>query len=87
MIDDQSDGGSWRREMLAGPMTVSQLRDMVSELEHSLSVSRRNFDALRQQNTELVKRLAEAVAKEMEHRAKVVRMERELSEWNSRKTG
>ncbi len=87
MIDNQSDGGAWRREMLAGPMSVSQLREMVSELEHSLTVSRRNFDTLRHQNTELVKRLAEAVGREMEQRALVTRMEREISEWNSRKTG
>lgn len=77
MIDDQSEGGAWRREMLAGPLTVAQLRDMVSELEHSLAVSRRNFDALRRTNIDLVKRLSEAVAKEMECRATVARMERE----------
>lgn len=80
MIDDKSDGGAWRREMLAGPLTVTQLREMVSELEHSLAVSRRNFETMRTQNVDLVKRLAEAVAQEMEARAKAARLEREARE-------
>lgn len=86
VIDVESEGGAWRRELLARPLNVSQLRDMVGELEHSLAVSRRSFEAMREQNLELVKRLAEAVAREMEQRARVVRLEQELQKWNTRKT-
>ena len=86
VIDVDSDGGAWRRELLARPLSVPQLRDMVGELEHSLAVSRRSFEAMREQNLELVKRLAEAVAREMEQRARVARLEQELQKWNTRKT-
>jgi hypothetical protein len=41
MTDTESEGGSWRREMLARPLTVSQLREVISELEHCLAVERR----------------------------------------------
>jgi hypothetical protein len=39
--DTESEGGAWRREMLARPLTVSQLREVISELEHCLAVERR----------------------------------------------
>jgi hypothetical protein len=64
MIDDQSEGGAWRRERLAQPLTVSQLRDMVSELEHCLAVERRKVH-------ELVSRLSDAIVTEMELRGKL----------------
>lgn len=80
MIDDQSEAGAWRREMLRQPLTVTQLREIVAELEHSLAVTRRDFEAMRRTNVDLVKRLAEAVAKEMEARGLVTRLERELAE-------
>lgn len=84
-IDTQSEGGSWRREMLAGPMNVTQLREMVAELEHCLKVARDTCEVSRRQNVDLVKRLAEAVAREMEVRAEVAKLNRELQAWNDRK--
>jgi hypothetical protein len=85
-IDCESEGGAWRRELLARPLNVSELRDMIEELEHCLKVSRDNFETSRRQNVELVKKLAEAVAREMEVRAEVARLNEELQRWNSRKT-
>jgi hypothetical protein len=61
-IDNCSDGGSWRREMLARPLSVSQLREIISELEHALTVERSRTSAM-------VSELAAATAREMELRA------------------
>jgi hypothetical protein len=36
---------------------------------------------------DLVKRLSEAVAREMEQRGQVAKLERELQAWNTRRTG
>lgn len=63
-IDDISDGGAWRRERLSQSLSVNQLRDMISELEHCLAVERRH-------TKELMSRLADAVVKEMDLRAKL----------------
>lgn len=63
-IDDVSEGGAWRRERLAQPLNVTQLREIISELEYCLSVERRR-------TKELVSRLADAVVTEMELRAKI----------------
>lgn len=87
MIDVDSPPGSWRRELLARPLTVTECRQMISELEHALRVSRANFDRLRETNLDLVKRLSEAVAREMEQRAVVVKLEDELERWSQRRTG
>lgn len=87
MIDTESPAGSWRREIMNSPATTTQLREVISDLEHLLKVSRRDFDELRQANMHLVKRLAEAVAREMEQRAIVAKLERELEAWSTRKTG
>lgn len=87
MIDTESPAGSWRREILNGPATTTQLREVISDLEHLLKVSRRDFEAMRQANMDLVKRLAEAVAREMEQRGRVAKLEMELERWSTRKTG
>jgi hypothetical protein len=47
MIDDKSEGGAWRRELLARPLTISHLRQMISELEHCLAIERRKNEALK----------------------------------------
>lgn len=57
-VDTQSEAGAWRREMLSGPLTIAQLREVVAELQHCLNVARVNFELLRKQNLKLVKRLA-----------------------------
>ena len=87
IIDTESPAGAWRRDMLNSPATTTQLREVISELEHCLKVSRRDFDELRKVNLQLVKQLAEAVAQEMEQRALVAKLERELEAWSTRKTG
>lgn len=87
MIDTESPAGSWRREILHSSATTVQLREVISDLEHLLKVSRRDFDELRAANLHLVKRLAEAVAREMEQRAIVAKLEKELEAWSTRKTG
>ena len=66
-IDTQSDGGSWRREMLARSLTVAQLREIVSEMEHCLSVERRR-------TKDLVIKLTDAVETEMKLRAEIARL-------------
>ena len=86
-IDTESPAGSWRREILNGPATPTQLREVISDLEHCLKVSRRDYQAMREANMDLVKRLAEAVAREMEQRGQVAKLERELQAWNTRRTG
>jgi hypothetical protein len=87
-IDTESPAGSWRREILNGPATATQLREVISDLEHCLKISRRDYASdAREANMDLVKRLAEAVAREMEQRGQVAKLERELQAWNSRRTG
>lgn len=86
-IDIESPAGSWRREILKGPATTTQLREVISDLEHCLKVSRRDYQAMREANMDLVKRLAEAVAREMEQRGRVAKLEMELEKWSTRKTG
>lgn len=46
LIDNVSDDGSWRREMLAQPLSKSDLRVIISELEHALRVEREKNKAL-----------------------------------------
>jgi hypothetical protein len=86
-IDTESPAGSWRREILNGPATATQLREVISDLEHCLKISRRDYAAMRVANMDLVKRLSEAVAREMEQRGQVAKLERELQAWNTRRTG
>lgn len=45
-IDTVSEGGSWRRELLAQPLSVSDLRVIISELEHALRVERERVKQL-----------------------------------------
>jgi hypothetical protein len=66
-IDTESEGGSWRREMLARSLTVAQLREIVSEMEHCLSVERRR-------TRDLVIKLTDAVETEMKLRAEIERL-------------
>lgn len=86
-IDTESPAGSWRREILNGPATPTQLREVISDLEHCLKVSRRDYAAMREANMDLVKRLAESVAREMEQRGQVAKLEMELERWSTRKIG
>lgn len=41
IIDNVSDGGSWRRELLARPLSTTELRVIISELEHALAIERK----------------------------------------------
>lgn len=66
-IDTESEGGSWRREMLARSLSTSQLREIVSEMEHCLSVER-------QRTKDLVIKLTDAVETEMKLRAEIERL-------------
>jgi len=66
-IDIESEGGSWRREMLARSLTVAQLREIVSEMEHCLSVERRR-------TKDLLMRLTDSVETEMKLRAEIERL-------------
>jgi hypothetical protein len=66
-IDTESQGGSWRREMLAQSLSTSQLREIVSELEHCLLVER-------QRTKDLVIKLTDAVETEMKLRAEIERL-------------
>jgi len=66
-IDTESEGGSWRREMLARSLTVAQLREIVSEMEHCLSVERRR-------TKDLLMRLTDSVETEMKLRAEIERL-------------
>jgi cell division protein FtsL len=36
IVDNQSPPGSWRKEILRGPATTSQLREIIAELEQAL---------------------------------------------------
>ena len=36
IVDNQSPPGSWREEILRGPATTSQLREIIAELEQAL---------------------------------------------------
>lgn len=60
MIDDKSEGGSWRRELLARPLTISQLRQMISELEHCLAIERKRSNRLRDELHEIKSRISGA---------------------------
>lgn len=67
MIDKESEGGSWRREMLARPLSTNQLREIISELEHCLSTERRR-------TSDLLLKLTDAVETEMKLRAEIARL-------------
>ena len=66
-IDTESDGGSWRREMLARPLSTSELRNIISELQHCLTVERAR-------TRDMVTRLTDAVETEMKLRAEIERL-------------
>jgi PIN domain nuclease of toxin-antitoxin system len=66
-IDTESEGGSWRREMLARPLSTSELRNIISELEHCLTVERAR-------TRDMVTRLTDAVEMEMKLRAEIARL-------------
>lgn len=36
IVDNQSPPGSWREEILRGPATTTQLREIIAELEQAL---------------------------------------------------
>lgn len=79
-IDTESKGGAWRREMLARALTTTELRQIVAELEHCLSQSRRREDDMRSQNGRLMTLLSESVGMEMELRGQLAALKRELAE-------
>jgi hypothetical protein len=60
MDDTISPGGAWRRELLARPLTVSQLRQIISELEHCLAIERKRSDRLRDELHEIKSRTSGA---------------------------
>jgi peptidoglycan hydrolase CwlO-like protein len=86
-IDNESPPGSWRRELILKASTPSEFREIISELEHCLKQARANCDALTEQNSILMNQLTEAVAREMEARAKSARLQNEITKlWNTLKT-
>ena len=72
MIDDKSEGGSWRREYLARSLSTSQLREVISELEYCLAVERRR-------NKELGKELADSVASYLKLTGEMMALKRRIS--------
>lgn len=78
--DNISPPGSWREEILRGPATTSQLRDIIAELEQSLRLANADRASLRDQNSKLVIQLTEAVASEMEARSQVARLKKEITQ-------
>ena len=85
-IDNIRPPGSWREEILRGPATISQLRDIISELEQALRESKSQNDRLKEHNSKLMSELVEAVAKEMEARATVARLRKEITDvWTALK--
>ena len=73
MIDDKSEGGAWRREYLARSLTTSQLREVISELEHCLAVERKR-------TKELGKELADSVASYMKLAGEMAALRRRISD-------
>jgi hypothetical protein len=76
--DNISEPGSWRREMLNKPLNVTQLRDIIAELEHLLAAEKRK-------TAEAVALATEATAREMESRAQISALQAEMQAWNARK--
>lgn len=74
--DNISPPGSWREEILKGPATTTQLREIIAELEQSLRTARYEYLSLKEQNHQLVTQLTHAVASEMELRARLAASER-----------
>lgn len=77
-IDTQSPPGSWRQELLKTAASTTRLREIVSELEHCLKVSRQEAEALREKNNQLVSQLAEATALQMEALGKNEKLKQEI---------
>lgn len=85
--DTKSPPGAWREEILKGPATTSQLREIIAELEHCLTIAREDCEVLRDQNSRLINQLTASVASEMEARAHVARLKEETKKlWNTLKT-
>lgn len=85
--DTESPPGAWRQEILKGPATTSQLREVIAELEHCLTAARNDCEILRDLNSRLINQLTESVASEMQARAQAARLKEEVSKmWNTLKT-
>jgi hypothetical protein len=78
IIDNISEAGSWRRELLARPLNTAQLREFILELEHLLAAEKRK-------TAEAVALATEATAREMEARAQISALNAEMQAWNARK--
>jgi hypothetical protein len=86
-IDNESPPDSWREEILKGPASVSQLREVIADLKHSLKVSKAESERLKDQNSKLMNQLTETIAREMETLATNARLKKEISEvWKAIKT-
>jgi chromosome segregation ATPase len=81
--DNQSPPGAWRQEILRNSPSRDQLFDMIDELEHCLKIARKESETLKEQNSKLIKDLTEAVASEMQIRARCERLQQEINHaWN-----
>jgi hypothetical protein len=86
IIDNESPPGAWRDEILKGPATVSQLREIVSELKHALKLAEDENKRLKEQRDTAVSQLAAAVASEMEAKGLNAKLKQEVDNlWNALK--
>jgi hypothetical protein len=77
-LDNISPPGSWKEEILNGPATPTQLREIISDLEHLLRLSRAECETLSEQNSQLMNQLTDSVAAEMKARAHAARLKQEV---------
>jgi len=83
-IDNESLFDPWREEILKGPASVTQLREIISELKHSLRIAKVESERLKEQNSKLMNQLTESMAREMEILSTNTRLKKEINDlWKS----